>query len=235
MSTESQIIANRENSLKSTGPKTAAGKAKVSRNAVKHGFTSNEIVVAEEERENFEYLRDSLIVSVCPANTPEQLVFSQLLYAAWNLERIRIREGNCLLTGLDALSDPATAKELELLHRYSVRFERSYHRNMNELKKLQTSRAISERWTAKTGEKPPLLVDVAKVTKQSQQFDNGEFYDHVFHKTPAEADEMYAQMVADARASEQSLKEIDDLTDFDHEGDDPDGMKLWRALAERNR
>jgi len=235
MSTEARITANRENSLKSTGPKTPDGKAKVSRNAVKHGFTSNEIVVAEEERENFEYLRDSLIVSVCPANTPEQLVFSQLLYAAWNLERIRIREGNCLLTGLDALSDPATAKELELLHRYSVRFERSYHRNMNELKKLQTSRAITERWTAKTGEKPPLLVDVANVTKQSQQFDNGEFYDHVFQETPAEADELYTQMLAEARANEQALKEMAALDDFEDKDDDPDGMKLLRALVERNR
>ena len=106
---------------------------------------------------------------------------------------------------------------------------------MNELKKLQTSRAISERWTAKTGEKPPLLVDVAKVTKQSQQFDNGEFYDHVFQKTPAQADEMYAQMLAEARANEQALKEMAAVDDFDDHDDDPDGMKLWRALAERNR
>ena len=227
---EAKLAANQANALKSTGPKTVAGKAKVSRNAVKHGFTSNEIIVTEQEREHFEYLRDNLIVSVCPHNTPEQLVFSQLLYASWNLERIRAMEANLLLGGLDAISDPKTARELELLHRYSIRFERSFHRNMNELRKLQTSRTISERWTAKTGERPPLLVDVAKVTKQSQRFDHEEHNDHVFPNPPAPANEMHAQMLADARASGQDMNEIDDCDDIEK---DSGGLNLFEQALKR--
>jgi hypothetical protein len=38
MATEKQINANRKNAQKSTGPKTAEGKAAVSQNAVKHGL-----------------------------------------------------------------------------------------------------------------------------------------------------------------------------------------------------
>src|SRR5207244_3680634 len=43
MSTSAQIEANRANSLKSTGPKTEEGKAISSRNALKHGFFSEDV------------------------------------------------------------------------------------------------------------------------------------------------------------------------------------------------
>ena len=39
MSTDSQVAANQANALKSTGPKTAQGKATARRNALKHGMT----------------------------------------------------------------------------------------------------------------------------------------------------------------------------------------------------
>lgn len=42
MATEKQIAANRANAKRSTGPKTAAGKQKSSRNAFRHGLTQSE-------------------------------------------------------------------------------------------------------------------------------------------------------------------------------------------------
>ena len=39
MATEKQIAANRANAMRSTGPKTAAGKLKSSRNAYRHGLS----------------------------------------------------------------------------------------------------------------------------------------------------------------------------------------------------
>jgi hypothetical protein len=40
MATEHQIAANRRNALKSTGPRSSAGKQRASRNARRHGFAS---------------------------------------------------------------------------------------------------------------------------------------------------------------------------------------------------
>jgi hypothetical protein len=39
MTTERQIVANRANTQKSTGPKTAAGRLKSSRNACRHSLS----------------------------------------------------------------------------------------------------------------------------------------------------------------------------------------------------
>jgi hypothetical protein len=41
MATEKQIVANRRNAMRSTGPKSRLGKFRSSRNALKHGFSLN--------------------------------------------------------------------------------------------------------------------------------------------------------------------------------------------------
>ena len=53
MATKKQIAANRKNAKKSTGPKTAKGKARSSRNALKHGLLSRQVVLADEDGEAF--------------------------------------------------------------------------------------------------------------------------------------------------------------------------------------
>ena len=47
MSTTAQILANRLNSQKSTGPQTAEGKDVVSQNAVKHGLFAESVIKGE--------------------------------------------------------------------------------------------------------------------------------------------------------------------------------------------
>ena len=49
-----RIAANRANALKSSGPKTAAGKAQSRANAVKHGLTGAGIALPNEDREEVE-------------------------------------------------------------------------------------------------------------------------------------------------------------------------------------
>ena len=59
-----KIEANRRNAKKSTGPRSAAGKAKSSRNAVKHGLLAGRIVLAdntEEDPQQFGFLLDELL------------------------------------------------------------------------------------------------------------------------------------------------------------------------------
>ena len=53
MATEAQTAANRRNAQNSTGPKTAAGKARSRRNAEKHGLYAESTVIAGESSSEF--------------------------------------------------------------------------------------------------------------------------------------------------------------------------------------
>ena len=48
MASQKQIEANRQNAAKSTGPRSSEGKAKVARNALKHGLAGHGVVFPEE-------------------------------------------------------------------------------------------------------------------------------------------------------------------------------------------
>jgi hypothetical protein len=56
MSSERQYSANRANALMSTGPKTPEGKARSSKNALKHGLTADSVVLEGEDKDAFDEL-----------------------------------------------------------------------------------------------------------------------------------------------------------------------------------
>lgn len=49
-----QVEANQGNALRSTGPKTEAGKGRSRRNAVRHGLTAETLVVTLEDIEDYQ-------------------------------------------------------------------------------------------------------------------------------------------------------------------------------------
>jgi len=67
MASVAQIQANRLNAQKSTGPRTAVGKERASRNAVKHGLLAREAVIRGEDPEEFERYRQWMLESLAPA------------------------------------------------------------------------------------------------------------------------------------------------------------------------
>jgi hypothetical protein len=64
----SKAEAARRNGAKSKGPVTAQGKAKSSRNAFRHGLCSKILIVADEDQEEFDELRDSYMETFQPRN-----------------------------------------------------------------------------------------------------------------------------------------------------------------------
>lgn len=83
MASEKQIAANRVNTLKSTGPRTAAGRARSSRNAYRHGLSRP---VAPD----FEVVESLARILVREAAGEDQLEAARALAAA-QLELKRIR------------------------------------------------------------------------------------------------------------------------------------------------
>ena len=150
MATPVQILANRENSLHSTGPVSIAGKAASSRNSFRHGLTSKQIVLPGEDPEEWDALRESLFRLYAPANDIERTLVEEVAAGTWRLARAR-RHETAIINKLiaDKGENPDTAfaelflekpKEIERLMRYVTSIERSYYRALNKLEKLQKER-----------------------------------------------------------------------------------------------
>ncbi|MHC4426752.1 MAG: hypothetical protein ACYSYV_11750, partial [Planctomycetota bacterium] len=87
MSTEAQIKANQENAQKSTGPRTAEGKATVSQNAVKHGLFASEPVVLGEDQAEFKLHREQMLADWYPRGYMETVLAHRIISLSWRLRR----------------------------------------------------------------------------------------------------------------------------------------------------
>ena len=86
MTSPARAAANAANAQLSTGPSTAEGKARSSRNAVKHGLTSKQLVIAPAEEDEFAELHDSLLEQLAPEGALEMGIFNMLVHAAWQIQ-----------------------------------------------------------------------------------------------------------------------------------------------------
>jgi hypothetical protein len=90
--TDKQIAANRENAKKSTGPKTAAGKAKVSLNPLKHGLLAKAALLPDEDPKTFQSFADELLDDLQPVGAVESLLADKIVNLAWRLQRVSLVE-----------------------------------------------------------------------------------------------------------------------------------------------
>jgi len=92
MATESQINANRENAKASTGPQTAEGKAKSSRNNTKFGLFATNNCVQPEEQEVYDNFCSKLWATLAPADPVEEVTAAEFVRNAWRLRRCAMAE-----------------------------------------------------------------------------------------------------------------------------------------------
>lgn len=126
MATEQQIAANRRNAKWSSGPKTRAGRARSSRNALRHGLsisaTRDPALVGE-----IELLAHSL------KNVSDATRFSQAVVAAQgevDLRRVRQQRAKLLTTKIGVSPNWA---EIEKLERYERRAHTRFRRGLKGL------------------------------------------------------------------------------------------------------
>jgi hypothetical protein len=87
MATEAQTSANRLNAQKSTGPRTAEGKAAVALNAVKHGLRAQAVVLPGEEPDEYEQYRRRILEDLQPQDFQEMERAERIVGLAWQLRR----------------------------------------------------------------------------------------------------------------------------------------------------
>ena len=137
-----KIEANRANAEKSTGPTSQQGKAASSRNALKHGLTSKDLVVPPGHEEEFDHLAASLQEDLRPETALETVFFHQIVAATWRLLRCDRVEAELALrtTEPDPLLDPALLPTLRTLAAARSQALKQQKTAMTELRALQNER-----------------------------------------------------------------------------------------------
>jgi hypothetical protein len=112
---EARIDANRENAKKSTGPRSAAGKAASSRNRLLHGLRANKHILLDGENpEEFLLLLKDLDNTFRPAGEAEEMLVTRIAADQWRLDRALPLEAGIYRARLEgvAASDDSRAKAL---------------------------------------------------------------------------------------------------------------------------
>jgi hypothetical protein len=100
-----QIEANRSNALRSTGPKTEAGKRRSRRNAVRHGLTAETIVVALEDIEDYEAFEAAVTLDYDARTAVQRELVLRLASLLWRMRRATAIETDLLQIQAEILSD----------------------------------------------------------------------------------------------------------------------------------
>jgi len=80
--------ANRSNAKLSTGPQSAAGKARSSANALDHGVLSRHLLLPEEDQAEWSALLQRLLDELRPHGTLEQALVERIAVAIWRQRRV---------------------------------------------------------------------------------------------------------------------------------------------------
>ncbi len=162
---DAKHAANIANSQHSTGPRSEAGKAVSSRNAVIHGLTAQSIIPrTEDEKVEFGAIQRQTSEEIQPVGLTETLLADRVVHARCCLIRVTRLLGELETGSLDDILDPEYAKPIARLNRYYAMHERSLYRALQTLKAEQTNRGIREAMLGLSGAFPP-LADAAKILK----------------------------------------------------------------------
>lgn len=167
------------------GAKTEAGKVAVSKNAIRHGLLSREVLLQSEDVKTLDELRSSITFELAPHGDMEAFLADRLVADMWRMRRALTVERH----GSEAAKEkvrgelfadtiygskkgheeaieaaPLTSDLTEKVLRYLTAIERSFFRTLHELQRLQAAR---------NGENVPIPA-VVDVNVDGQQASTGE-------------------------------------------------------------
>ena len=185
MSTQKQIAANQSNSQRSTGPRSAEGKAAASQNNLRHGFTGEFRLLAWEDPSAYHQLLLSFVTQYTPADFAEQILVEGMAQHHWLTQRALELQNRCFES--ESKSDTDIERSLALYLRYQTTHQRAFHKCLQDLSKSRT---------AKTREQIGFESQQAKLERQAR-LQAGELRKQELHK--------FKVWLGEAKAEHQEL------------------------------
>src|SRR6266849_8683027 len=151
-----KALAGRSGSPSRRGPKTAAGKARVSINALTHGISSTRMVVSGESSTEWATHRRTFVEALAPAGPVETALAERVASAVWRLRRVTAYEEAAIAerqhletASAHLLPHPF---DIDKIIRYEAHLTRQLYQALHELESMRAERR---------GQPAPLLrVDV---------------------------------------------------------------------------
>lgn len=144
MATEKQIAANRRNALKSTGPRTARGKAVTRFNALRHGLDAAAVIPRDANLKELAQIRRGYYRS-SPHQTAAQVrLLDQMANAEWQLRYWELIETRVLNEAIEA--GAGHLRQLTLMNRFSkrqARYHRAFIKAYREYQRVRVPASVS--------------------------------------------------------------------------------------------
>ena len=152
---------------------TFVGKSTASRNALKHGILSGDLIVMKENRHDLETLRLGIYQTLCPVGALEELLVEKVINAIWRIRRLTKVESEVLsdedpIFGQSGISKGFRGSDgtcLQVLSRYEATLERNFYRALHELQRMQGMRLGCHVLA-------PLAIDISNDTEEKIGFDS---------------------------------------------------------------
>jgi hypothetical protein len=147
MSSDRRIQANQRNARRSTGPRTAAGKAVSRLNALTHGAFANDLLLPGEDAPAFHRLEARYLAQFKPATPSEAFLVQRMIMVSWRLPRLAAMESRVLSAQMENGKSGAPPSQptnfilidtLFKLARYQICLERSFYRARKLLDSLRS-------------------------------------------------------------------------------------------------
>ncbi|MBV8315700.1 MAG: hypothetical protein JOZ53_12240, partial [Planctomycetaceae bacterium] len=147
LSDEQRREINQKNSQRSTGPRTAAGKARSKLNGLRHGLRAATLVLPGEDPEALQHRLDAWTDELDPRTDLERYFVRSAVEASWRLDRVRRAEaaaGARRVLAAGAEADRQDALEVEHSLRYLGLWPEKYLRRLRG--SARGCRALLQRW-----------------------------------------------------------------------------------------
>lgn len=162
MASDKKIAANRANAKKSTGPRTATGKARAALNGIPKGRLDGAMVIGSESCDTFHTLEAEYRATYRPQGPTQNFLLDQMVSASWRMYRLWHVERAAIDQEIDRQITPAAAggvdftelalptrtsmalrtlshelRPLDAWGRYEARLERHFRNCLDKLLDLQ--------------------------------------------------------------------------------------------------
>ena len=176
MASPAQITANRANALKSTGPRSAQGKAAARFNALQHGLDAESLILPGEDPAEYQALADAYHASNQPTTPDERFHVDALIRADWQQRRLQRVEADLYRTILAEsptpslaaalLADTPAVRLLARVQRQLAAHHRDWFRSFRELRRLREATAQADQASIESAldallQVPPLPPELA--------------------------------------------------------------------------